>query len=101
MTLDELQKVRGTGYYLRRAYKEQGQENKLSGISYRLLNALKVKNPNKFMETLIQAYSYKKMEIPSVFIQALSDEKKFQAIGYALLLGLNGYESNNEQGEEK
>lgn len=97
MTTEELNKIRSFGYYLKKEY--QSQETKLNGISYRLLNALKVKNPSKFMETLLQAYSYKKLSIPTIFTQILNDEKKFQTIGYAFLLGLHGYDGNEEKGE--
>ncbi|MED3660530.1 Cas8a1 family CRISPR/Cas system-associated protein [Ureibacillus terrenus] len=99
MQTEELNKVRSYGFYLKKAY--ASQETKLNGISYRLLNALKVKNPSKFMETLLQAYSYKKMEIPSIFVQILNDERKFETIGYAFLLGLHGYEGNTDKEEIK
>lgn len=100
MSPKELEQVRIYGYWLRQAYR--GSENKLGGILHRMLNALKVKNPNKFMETLIQAYSYRKKQIPGVFVQMLEDKKKFQTIGYAFLLGLEGYsgEQKDEQKEE-
>ena len=49
------------------------------------------------METLIQAYSYKKVAIPTVFVQALSDQEKFQTIGYAFLLGLQGYDGHDKK----
>lgn len=97
MTTEELNKIRQYGYWLRNAY--QGSENKLGGILHRLLNALKVKNENKFMETLIQAYSYKKEPIPSAFVQVFEDKDKFQTIGYTFLLGLQGY--SGKEKEEK
>lgn len=97
MTQEELNKVRSYGYYLKTEYRSQ--ETKLNGISYRLLNALKVKNPSKFMETLIQAYSYRKLPIPATFVQALNDEEKFQIIGYAFLLGLHGYDGKGDKEE--
>lgn len=100
MTQEDLNNVRKYGYHLKHAYR--GQESKLNGISYRLLNAIKVKNSNKFMETLIQAYSYQKQPIPAMFVQALADQEKFQTIGYAFLLGLHGYENKeNDKGEHK
>lgn len=97
MTQEELNKVRSYGYYLKTEYRSQ--ETKLNGISYRLLNALKVKNSSKFMETLIQAYSYRKLSIPATFVQALNDEEKFQTIGYAFLLGLHGYDGKGDKEE--
>ncbi|PGA50867.1 hypothetical protein COL84_29055, partial [Bacillus pseudomycoides] len=77
-----------------------GNENKLSGITYRLLNALKLKNSHRFMDTLVNAYMYKGQQIPMNFVQALHDEMKFQTIGYAFLLGLQGEQQKLEKGEE-
>lgn len=99
MTQEELKKVRSYGFHLKEAYR--GQESKLNGVTYRLLNALKVKNANKFMETLIQAYSYKKLAIPAAFVQVLKDEEKFQTIGYAFLIGLHGFEKIKDNKEEQ
>lgn len=95
----DLSKIRNYGYHLKAAY--QGRESKLNGISYRLLNALKVKNAHKFMETLIQAYSYKGLAIPTAFVQALQDSEAFQTIGYAFLIGLHGYNGQKEQKGEQ
>lgn len=97
MTDKELRSIRISGYELRKVYR--GQETKLNAISHRLLNALKVKNPNKFMETIVQAYSYKRHEklgIPLFFTTTLSDIEKFQTIGYAFLIGLNGKDFEKE-----
>ncbi|EKU43637.1 CRISPR-associated Cst1 family protein [Lysinibacillus fusiformis ZB2] len=97
MTDKELRSIRISGYELRKVYR--GQETKLNAISHRLLNALKVKNPNKFMETIVQAYSYKRHEklgIPLFFTTTLSDIEKFQTIGYAFLIGLNGKDFKKE-----
>ncbi|PEJ36426.1 type I-B CRISPR-associated protein Cas8b1/Cst1 [Bacillus pseudomycoides] len=86
------------GFQLRKTY--VGNENKLSGITYRLLNALKLKNSHRFMDTLVNAYMYKGQQIPMNFVQALHDEMKFQTIGYAFLLGLQGEQQKLEKGEE-
>lgn len=95
MSPEELIKVRNIGFMLKMKY--NNQESKINGISHRLSNALKVKNPSKFMETLIQAYSYKNESIPTVFVEILNDEKKFQTIGYAFLVGLHGYEAKKDK----
>lgn len=96
----EINRFQKFGLDLRKAY--AGSENKLSGITYRLLNALKIKNSNRFMDTLINAYMYQKKPIPNEFISALHDEMRFQTIGYAFLLGLQGErmeEKNKAEGE--
>lgn len=104
MTDQELRGIRISGYELRKLYR--GQDPKLNAISHRLLNALKVKNPNKFMETIVQAYNYKRHEklgIPLFFTKALNNPEKFQTIGYAFLIGLNGaeFEQKDKAKEEK
>jgi CRISPR-associated protein Cst1 len=84
---NEIKNFRKYGSDLRKAY--DGNQ-KLSGISYRLLNALKTKNVEKFMETLINSYMYHRKPIPPEFISALNDDERFQTIGYAFLIGLLG-----------
>ena len=74
-------------------------ENKLSGISYRLLNALKLKNEQKFMEVIFYTYKSIEKEIPTIFIDVLVDRQKFIALGYAFLFGLNG-ELEKEKGAD-
>ncbi|RKD24801.1 CRISPR-associated protein Cst1 [Caminicella sporogenes DSM 14501] len=86
----EIDQIQQIGFDLRKAYKEKNAENKINGISYRLLNALKTKNSSKFMETLFNAYMYLNKAIPVKFIDVLKDEDKFQTIGYSFLLGLQG-----------
>lgn len=51
------------------------------------------------MDTLLNAYTSKKQAIPVDFIQALQDIDKFQTIGYAFLIGLQGIELSNKSEE--
>lgn len=93
------------GMKLRKRYEENERASKLLGISYRLQNALKVKDVPRFMDTLLSAYnsinSYnsKKELMPVDFVQALQDTDKFQTIGYAFLIGLQGMEVPSEKEE--
>jgi len=87
------------GLTLRKAYADKKAENKLSGITYRLLNALKTKNTSRFMDTILNAYMYLNKQIPTTFIEGLKDVDKFQTIGYAFLLGLQGEEKVNGKEE--
>lgn len=88
------------GLKLRSVY-SGSSKNKISGITYRLLNSLKIKNTSKFMETLINAYLYLNNPVPTDFIDALKDENKFQEIGYAFLIGLQGYEEIKDKEEKQ
>lgn len=99
MHSSQLNEFKFNGNTLRKAYLGSS-ENKLSGITYRLQNALKTKDVEKFMDTLINSYMYKKMPIPQNFILALENTEKFQNAGYAFLIGLLGDEESNK-GEAK
>ncbi|NLY76934.1 MAG: type I-B CRISPR-associated protein Cas8b1/Cst1 [Tissierellia bacterium] len=89
-----------SGYYLRERYRNKGSIDKLSGISYRLLNALKTNNVASFMDTLLNCYLYAKLPVPEVFVDALRNEEQFKTIGYAFVAGLIEGEKNVENGGE-
>lgn len=101
MRLDDINMFNSYGLKLREVYVSKGSEGKLSGITYRLLNALKTKDSAKFMETLINSYMYMKLKIPSEFSKGLKDDDLLQNIGYAFLIGLQGENGNGkDNGEE-
>lgn len=97
----DIDKFKDYGMNLKKVYGKEG-ENKIPGILYRLQNAIKVKDQGRFMYTLLNAYTSKKQAIPVDFIQALQDTDKFQTIGYAFLIGLQGMEipSKNEENNQ-
>lgn len=72
----------------------------LRGIEYQLLNALSVKNTEKFMDIVARLYSSygsEKLLIPNGMIRMLQDKEKFSEYGYAFVLGLIGcYEGKKE-----
>lgn len=94
----DIDKFKDYGIKLKKVYGKEG-ENKIPGILYRLQNALKVKDVSRFMDMLLNAYTSKKVSIPVDFVQALQDTDKFQTIGYAFLIGLQGMEIPNENEE--
>ena len=79
-----------SGYYLREAYKQKDPNtSKLSGISYRLLNALKVNDKDMFMDTILNCYLYVKKSVPPILLEVLKDEEDvFKIVGYAFVSGL-------------
>jgi len=89
---------------------EDNQENlealkKLEGLTYKLLEAIRRKDREYFIQNLIRAYLRVEKEIPCLFKEALYDEN-FNTIAYAFLIGLNcevrsrGGQVNNEGEEE-
>lgn len=98
---DMLKSYSGAGYYLKQAYKDKNSENKLNGISYKLLNALKTNNKGMFMDTILNCYLYTGKEVPGFFTECLKDNELLKTIGYAFVSGLiEGENKNNNEGEK-
>lgn len=98
---DIVKAASGAGYYLREAYKSRNSENKLNGISYRMLNALKTNNRNMFMDTILNCYLYTDKPVPTFITDCLRDEHVFKTIGYAFVSGLiDGKKNETTNGGE-
>jgi CRISPR-associated protein Cst1 len=85
---DLIKSANAAGYYLRQAYIQKKADNKLGGISYRLLNALKTNNTHMFMDVLINCYLYTNNSVPVFFTEGLKDSNVFKNIGYSFVSGL-------------
>lgn len=85
--LDVLKLAKSAGYYLRESYKQKNSENKIIGISYRLLNALKTNNKYLFMDIILSCYLYTEKTIPSFFIKVFKNDNIFKNIGYSFITG--------------
>lgn len=80
-------------------YRQKNNENQLSGISYKLLNAAKADNKKDFMDTIIRIYMSVEKEIPMLFLDTIKEEKlDFTEIAHSFITGLNSKfkESNKE-----
>jgi len=94
-----IKKANRDGYFLRKEYKDRKAESKLNGISYRLLNALKVNSKDMFMDTILNCYLYVQKTVPQIFLDGLTDDIAFKTIGYAFVSGLiEGKEVINKNG---
>lgn len=93
--------LRNEGYKLRNALlgaKGTSEDACIRGTVYQLLNALSVRNTERFMEIIIRIYCSTKLQVPNAFIEFLKDKDTFMEYGYAFLLGLQG--SHDEKKEE-
>lgn len=94
--------MRNSGYELRKvimASKNATSDECLRGTIYQLLNALSVKNEEKFMDIVIRLYSSSKLLMPDGFVYMLGNKDKFQEYGYAFVLGLKGSHPENKKEE--
>lgn len=99
---DYLREARGAGFYLREAYlKKDPKTGKIPGISYRLLNALKIGNRNMFMDVVLNSYMYVGNEVPSIITEVLrEDDQVFSTIGYAFVACFIEGEKDNQNSNE-
>ncbi|OON98288.1 MAG: type I-B CRISPR-associated protein Cas8b1/Cst1 [Epulopiscium sp. Nele67-Bin004] len=97
----KIEESRNNGAQLRVKYIATSKENKIAGLSHKLLNALKTKNTARFTETVLNAYMHLNIAVPYVFIEALQDEERLQTLGYAFLLGLQGETKTSDNKENK
>lgn len=101
MDTDLVKKARTAGYFLRNEYVGKGSDNKLAGICYRLLNALKTSNENMFMDVTLNCYLYVNSQVPKVITDALGRKKGFDTMGYAFVSGLIDGQDGSGNREKK
>lgn len=86
------------GIEIANIYREKNNENQLSGISYRLLNAAKADNKKEFMDTIIRVYMSIEKEIPMLFLEVMKEEKlDFAEIAHSFITGLNSKFKENSK----
>ena len=78
--------------------KDPSTRKKLEPLTYRLLEAIRRKDKDYFIQNLIRAYLEVEKEIPYLFKEALND-KNFNMIAYAFLIGLNSEEERGKEDE--
>lgn len=99
--------AKAAGSNLKKEYINKRSDNKLPGICYHLLNALKTSNTDMFMDVVLNCYLYVKIQVPKVITDVLGREKDFSTMGYAFVSGLiDGQDMNvntegKVRGEEK
>lgn len=76
-------------------------ESKVRTLSYKLLNALKVRNPEEFMDIILRNYIGLGLLVPNSFLDVLKNEEKFLNFGYAFVAGLNGGISKEKADKEE
>lgn len=96
----DLTNAQKSGGDFKQVYVDKNSENKVSSITYKLLNALKLNDKNGFMDILLNSYSYLGKPVPTVFMSSFSSKETFKSIGYAFMIGVsaNKTKSKNKDG---
>lgn len=87
------------GVQIHEQLKAKGEDNKLSGYTYKMLNSIKTENRKEFMDIVIRIHMSMGKDISPIFLEVMQDsELDFESIGHSFLSGLisNKYEKNDE-----
>lgn len=77
------------GSEIGKCLRNKGQENKIQGLSYRLLNSTKAGNKQEFMDTAIRIFMLVDMEIPIILLDVLKEQSlDFEDVAYSFISGL-------------
>lgn len=69
----------------------------LRGTIYQLLNALSVKNQDRFLDIVLRMYCSIQKEVPIGFLEMIGNEDMFLEYGYAFVIGLKSGDDTNDQ----
>ncbi|MDY3705997.1 type I-B CRISPR-associated protein Cas8b1/Cst1 [Vagococcus lutrae] len=95
ITQEEIKKIKGAAWYFKKGY---DNPNKVSGISYKLLNALKIGNRDEFMNVILNCYAYLNQQVPQFFNRVFENDESFKTVGYSFVAGIIGPMEMNENG---
>lgn len=88
------------GVQMHEDLKRTGEENKIDGYTYRMLNSIKAGNKKQFMDIVIRIHMSMEKDISPIFIETMQSEGlDFESIAHSFLSGLisNRYEKNSEE----
>lgn len=80
--------------------KRNGEENKLDGYTYKMLNSIKVGNKKEFMDIVLRIHMSMEKDVSPIFIETMQDtDLDFESIAHSFLAGLisNKYEKKEEK----
>ncbi len=88
------------GIQIHEELKRKGEDNKLNGYTYRMLNSIKIGNKAEFMDVVIRLHMFMGKDVSPIFLEVMQDTNlDFESIGHSFMSGLisNKYEKENEE----
>lgn len=98
---EKLYVIYNLGVQIHSELKNKGEDNKLDGYTYKMLNSIKAGNKKEFMDIIIRLHMSMEKDVSPIFIEVMQTSGlDFESIGHSFLAGLisNKYE---KKGEEK
>lgn len=90
------------GIQMHEDLKITGEENKIDGYTYKMLNSIKAGNKKQFMDIVIRIHMSMGKDVSPIFIETMQTEGlDFESIAHSFLAGLisNKYEKKDEDSE--
>lgn len=97
---DKLYVIYNLGVQIHEELKSKGEDNKLDGYTYKMLNSIKAGNKKEFMDIVIRLHMAKGKDVSPIFIETMQTTGlDFESIGHSFLAGLisNKYEKKEEE----
>ena len=88
------------GVQIHEDLKRTGEENKIDGYTYKMLNSIKAGNKKQFMDIVIRIHMSMGKDVSPIFIETMQTEGlDFESIAHSFLAGLisNKYEKKDEE----
>lgn len=88
------------GIQIHEELKDRGEEKKLDGYAYKMLNCIRTENKKDFMEMIIKLHMSIEKDVSPIFIETMQDGSlDFASIGHSFLSGLisNKYVKKEEE----
>ena len=97
---DKLYVIYNLGVQIHEELKSKGEDNKLDGYTYKMLNSIKAGNKKQFMDIIIRLHMAMGKDVSPIFIETMQTTGlDFESIGHSFLAGLisNKYEKKEEE----
>ena len=97
---DKLYVIYNLGVQIHSELKNKGEDNKLDGYTYKMLNSIKAENKKEFMDIVIRLHMAMGKDVSPIFIETMQTTGlDFESIGHSFLAGLisNKYERKEEE----
>ena len=97
---DKLYVIYNLGVQIHEELKSKGEDNKLDGYTYKMLNSIKAGNKKEFMDIIIRLHMAMGKDVSPIFIETMQTTGlDFESIGHSFLAGLisNKYEKKEEE----
>lgn len=97
---NKLYVIYNLGVQIHSELKNKGEDNKIDGYTYKMLNSIKAGNKGEFMDIVIRVHMAMGKDVSPIFIETMQiTGLDFESIGYSFVAGLisNKYEKKEEE----